>query len=398
MTGKNVRVNLICLVIIITIFSQITTIDTFFRPAMYASWVLLLAVGFFTNNFRIRFSSALKQYIILFAIYVMYCATCSLLGNNHLQSGYMSLLPIPLVIMMVANLFGKDFDDYSITKIAKVYTIAVLIFAIWIHYTYFASYSNWLSFSGGYLFYTKNSAAQTISPAIYMIFFIINSENKESEKKKHIFWYAIVGYLVILLGLCQARTSLLGLAVSLLVYALRYSKKKIQWVAGVLVLAFIAIQIPTVQIFVEKVFNIQKYAGADLNTISSGRVNQYANAVKAFIDSPIIGKGKWYVDCSYLSILTESGVIGFLIIEPIWISKISYNHRGYWYNREIIGESKRNFIVLITVFYIVESLLEAYPPFGPGVTSFSFWFFCEMIMYYGMNTGDSKKMNALENV
>lgn len=385
MSSRNLRINLLCILIAITIFSQITSIDKFFRPAMYAGWVLLLGVGVISNHFKIKLFSTLKLYAGLFITYVLYCAICTVLyGTTHLQSGYMSLLPIPLLIMLVADLFRRDFDEKSIRKLAVFYTLSVLVFSIWIHFTYFASYSNWLSFRGGYLFQTKNSAAQTISPAIYMIFFIIVTKENAGNKAKFL-WYLIALYFLIVLGLCQARTSLLGLSLSLLIYALKYSRKKLQWLGGILVIALIAMQFSSVQVFVEKIFNIRKYAGADLNTISSGRVNQYIAAIRAFVDSPIIGQGKWYVDCSYLSILTESGIVGFLIIEPIWISKIHNNYKGYWYSREAVGNDKRNFVVLLTVFYIVESLLEAYPPFGPGVTSFGFWFFCEMIMCYGMN-------------
>ena len=28
----------------------------------------------------------------------------------------------------------------------------------------------------------------------------------------------------------------------------------------------------------------------------------------------------------------------------------------------------------LTMFYFIESVLEGYPPFGPGVSSFMFWF------------------------
>lgn len=393
MLAKRTRINLICVVVIITVFSQITTIDRFSRPAMYASWVFLLAVGLIANHFRIRLLTQSKHYILMIVCYVVYCIICSILGGEHLNSGYMRLLPIPLLIMIVADLFWQDYDEWSIRRIAIIYTLSVLIFSIWIHYTFFASYSSWLSFRGGYLFSTKNSAAQTISPAIYMIFFLIIPKENNNKNKLRFVWYLIVLYLLFILGLSQARTSLLGLTVSLTLYAFRYSKRRLQWIIALLAVGFIAMQFSVVRGFVQKVFNVQKYADADLNTITSGRVAQYTKAARAFFESPIIGHGKWYVDCSFLSILTESGIIGFLIVEPLWVSKIITNIRSPWYDRNHIGRNKRDFIVLLTAFYFVESCFEAYPPFGPGVTSFGFWFFCEMIMCYGMN--NSKSINGV---
>ena len=32
------------------------------------------------------------------------------------------------------------------------------------------------------------------------------------------------------------------------------------------------------------------------------------------------------------------------------------------------------FLMCLTMFYFIESALEGYPPFGPGVSSFMFWF------------------------
>ena len=383
MANKKFHISTISIVVIITIFSQITDIDAFFRPAMYIGWVLLLVLGVVASGFKLKLSPMIKTYLVFFLAYYLYCFILSLFGQVHMGSRYLNILPIPLLVMLVAGLFSSDFDDESLCKIAKAYILAALVFSVWIHYTYFASYSSWLSYRAGYLFETKNSAAQTISTAVYLIFFIITKDKK--ERKKKFIWYAVAIYLVILLGICQARTSLLGIALSLLIYAIRYSKKQLQWLAGILVLGLIALQIPAVQTYIAKVFEFNKYATADLNTISSGRWNGYIRALSLFRDKPFIGQGSYYIDCSYISILTESGILGFCLIEPIWITRIYTNYKNSALKSDVIGVNYRNFVVLLTVFYFVESLLEAFPPFGPGVTCFGYWFMCEAIWGYGKN-------------
>lgn len=393
MANRRFHINAISLVVIITILSQITDIDGIFRPAMYIGWIALLALGVVASGFRMRISPCVKVYLSSFAAYYTFCFICSAFGQPHLSSRYLNILPIPLLVMIVAGLFSKDFDAESLRKISVTYVIASLVFGIWIHYTYFASYSSWLSYRAGYLFETKNSAAQTISTAVYMIFFIV--VNDESKNRKKYIWYVIAVYLIILLGICQARTSLLGIAVSLLVYALRYSKKQLQWIAGILVVGLIAIQIPAVQTFISKVFEFNKYLNADLNTISSGRWNGYIKAIAAFREKPIIGQGNWYIDNSYLSILTESGIIGFLLIETIWIKRIRSNYKEPALKGDIIGTNLRNFVLLLTIFYFIESLLEAFPPFGPGVTCFGYWFMCEAIYGFGLNKINGEKTVAI---
>ena len=176
MANKKFHISTISIVVIITIFSQITDIDAFFRPAMYIGWVLLLVLGVVASGFKLKLSPMIKTYLVFFLAYYLYCFILSLFGQVHMGSRYLNILPIPLLVMLVAGLFSSDFDDESLCKIAKAYILAALVFSVWIHYTYFASYSSWLSYRAGYLFETKNSAAQTISTAVYLIFFIITKD------------------------------------------------------------------------------------------------------------------------------------------------------------------------------------------------------------------------------
>ena len=80
------------------------------------------------------------------------------------------------------------------------------------------------------------------------------------------------------------------------------------------------------------------------------------------------------MDCSYILILAESGLLGLIIVEWVWFKKITMCF-GY------SGEPKaKTFLFMMTVFYIIESILEGYPPFGPGVSSFMFWFLSSQLI------------------
>ena len=61
------------------------------------------------------------------------------------------------------------------------------------------------------------------------------------------------------------------------------------------------------------------------------------------------------------------GLTGFVLVELIWGSRVYINFKQ---NKGFI----KDFLFCVTVFYLVESVLEGYPPFGPGVSSFMFWF------------------------
>ena len=74
------------------------------------------------------------------------------------------------------------------------------------------------------------------------------------------------------------------------------------------------------------------------------------------------------MDCSYILVLAELGIVGFILVELIWFTRAVLNIK------KVTGNNRGTFLLCLTVFYLVESVLEGYPPFGPGVSSFMFWF------------------------
>lgn len=64
--------------------------------------------------------------------------------------------------------------------------------------------------------------------------------------------------------------------------------------------------------------------------------------------------GQYYVDCSYLGVLAELGLTGFVLVELIWGSRVYINFKQ---NKGFI----KDFLFCVTVFYLVESVLEGYP-------------------------------------
>lgn len=77
-----------------------------------------------------------------------------------------------------------------------------------------------------------------------------------------------------------------------------------------------------------------------------------------------------------ISILAESGIIGFLLIEIVWCSQLVRSLIFASKNKNMFGY----FVVSITVFYIMESFGEANPPFGPGAAVFMYWLMVELII------------------
>ena len=165
------------------------------------------------------------------------------------------------------------------------------------------------------------------------------------------------------------------------------TQKKAAWLSAIIVICIAVWFIPITREFLNQALLLSKYAGADFNTFSSGRVILWKRAADVFLESPVIGSGKHYVDCSYLLILAESGLVGFFIIETIWINKAysCFSFRG--------DSNCRGFLFFMTVFYIIESVFEGYPPFGPGASSFLFWFYSSLII--NQQSGITKNINRV---
>lgn len=369
------------LAVVCSVFSQIAPLAHFMRPAMYASWMIVLFWGVVYNKGKIPTYSFSQ---IFFISFILFCALCGIVGMiepKHLSASYLRVLVVPLMVTIAGDMF-VDEDRELINRLGRVYLLCSVIFAFWVHRTYFPSYSIWLN-AKVYQFLGKNSAGQIWVSAIFVSILLL--DYKSSFERAAI--YVLCLYLLVMTGFSQCRTAILGTVVAIMFYLISRAQHKSRWILLALVFAIAAWQIPATHRFLEQALLLNKYDGTDLNTFSSGRVANYGKAFKAFMSNPFFGVGNYYVDCSYLLILAESGIIGFVLIEWIWIKKISICFR---YRGELKG---RAFLFMSVVFYLVESILEGFPPFGPGVSSFMFWLLSAMIINR-VTQSDSQEFTA----
>lgn len=361
---------LLYLTVILTVLSQIDIIGSFARPLMYICWVFLAASLLIIKHGKISGSGFLRIFILNYFLYVLFCLITTSLGYNHLSSQYLRIMFIPILMTIIGNLFQDVLDDESIYRMCELYVISALIYAVYINVTDFSSYQTWLN-SNIYAFASKNSAAQIWSIAIFAILFILIPNG---IKKTKYLWLIIAFYFIVILAMSQCRSALLGMVFVVIYNVLVHSKHKILWTAGIVGIVIVLYILPTTREFINQTLLLDKYVDADLNTVSSGRIDSWSRALRIFDENNInflIGTGKYYVDCSYISVLTESGLIGFLLIEPIWLYRIITN-----FKMKDISFARDNMFSSMTVFYIVVSFLEGFPPFGPGVSSFMLWMLC----------------------
>ena len=352
------------LTIIVSVLSQIEVIEGIVRPVMYASWMVVIGWGIVKNNFRVKISPFTKRFIVIYVAFASFCLIAGQFDDAYLSSNYLKVLLVPLLVTIAGDMYA-NMDRELLNRLAMLYLISSVAFAVWVQFTYFTSYGDWLT-SRTYLFEQKNSAGQIWCSAIFIALFFVEYKN---NVQRYIAYFGAF-YLFVMTAVSQCRTAILGIAVAVMAYTVSKSKHKVNLVFIFSLLVGVSLFIPFVRDFFEQAFLLNKFEGADLNTFSSGRLGAYEVALQDFFSSPIIGVGCYYVDCSYLSILAESGLLGFCLIESVWLKKIILSLRAF----------KHGGVVFFMIFfYVVESTLEGYPPFGPGVSSFMFWFLSEIL-------------------
>ena len=359
---------LLCLAIIFSVFSQIEPIENITRPIMYVMWILLIIVGCIKKKGKLFIDNFAQLFIISYILFVAFCIITSFIDSEHLKANYIRVLIIPLLVSIIGCMYS-DIDKKVINLIGRVYIYCSFLFAVWVQLTYFTSYNLWLN-QRIYVFVQKNSAGQIWISAVFVALFLLEYR----RKFEHFFILLISLYLLVITGFSQCRTALLGFGVGVIAYAILRAKHKIRLLILLLVFILALLMFPRTRTFIDQALVLNKYAGADMNTFSSGRIDKYFKALNIILESPFIGVGKYYVDNSYILILAESGIFGFAIIEFVWIRKmiLCFKYKG--------DISYKSYLFVISIFYIIESLLEGYPPFGPGVSSFMFWLLSSILI------------------
>ncbi len=106
----------------------------------------------------------------------------------------------------------------------------------------------------------------------------------------------------------------------------------------------------------------------NLDSISSGRITLISEAINVFKLSPVFGIGSYYVDCAPIELLVEYGAIGLILALPSYllIPYILYKRRGS-------TKTEWNLLLLLCVIFLINSIFEAFTPYGPGLRTFMLW-------------------------
>ncbi len=366
------QIGLFYLCIVTSVLSQIDAISQYVKLAMYVLWALLLGTIVFQNNFKLPITKFSMVYfsVFLFILFEDICHSFFLRQDKFSINGLLSVLFIPLFLYVISNYLSPFMNEKTTAKVVFIYCFSSFVLSVYLLISFVPSLSSWLS-TELYLYNGKNSAAQIMcSSAIILWVGVIPQRAVQTILK-----YAYIFFMLGVTLLFQCRTALLGTAIAILAFIVtqKISVKKRLWLAlALIIVSIIALNNDTLGSIWKHALFIDKYKNSNLDAFSSGRLTYYTRALELFIDNWLFGVKDYYVDNFFINTLTALGVVGGLPVIAIWIYRLNLN-MGF---RKSSDNRIKYIVMILTYFYLIESLLEAYPPFGPGTCSFMFWFLC----------------------
>ncbi len=347
-----------------SIISQIPTV-------LSSSWGNPLKYLWILPAFLLCFESP-KEYldrpIKWFLLFVLYFGLFGFVMEAFSLQHYLGRDMYNIMIsFLIFSVSYKYWLDYGNEKQIKLISFFILISGVLLAYFLYVDYlrgGNLLSRNFAYN-KGKNSASMIILCSILISLLNFYNKKKWINIVKYVF-FAFMFYVVVLL---RSRATFVGVIYIIYYFIFRIHNRKLTF--SILFLSAIAvIWVMTHPSLYNTVVNGILLAGRDaedLNELSSGRVYLLSEAWDIFKQNMWLGNGNMYMDCMPIVVLAQYGLIGassiyvFLIFLGIKVYKFFKNDYIYLTS-----------FLLFNVF-LLNSLFEAQPPFGPGVKCFMLW-------------------------
>lgn len=341
----------------------------------------ILAAGFIVvDNFRrIPVSSYLwgMSIIMIFS----YVAENVLLAVGVIPSimPYATLIRIPILIYFCSYYISTaENNECSIgKKMLLVFGTLAFIMSIQVAIQFVTNFAAWQN-TQLYLYdgaTHKNSSAQTLGNCILVLFIFWNPKKTIYKLLRY------AGVLIAAIGLLyiQSRAALVAVGIVIVVSAFfRGDKKKVFFaLVATLIVALIIVNSESIMGILRQAFFIDKYSAGgklDLNRFSSGRLDFWASTWNYFLDSPLIGKGYTYCDNFYINVLASGGLLIGGPYVVLYLARV-YKNIGYYRYSIKCGQIDpfTQLAAVVSIFYVIISLFEGFPPYGPGVSCLMFW-------------------------
>lgn len=300
-----------------------------------------------------------------FNIFIFVCQIMNVGIDYYEFGGDAYNIFISFLILTVSYGLALNVD---IKKYIPIIVFSIVLFSFILSYYIYVDYiakSNITDIE--YAYSAKNSSGQILLGGV-LIGTILWMPNKYWLKLPYV---AMMLFTILVMFMLKSRATLVGFAFVVL-YLIVKSKKKSLKVALVLSVSVLILVIVLNQTAYNVIVNSIIYGGRDgydMDSVSSGRLSFIHYALMKINDSPIIGNGTYYVDCMPINIIVQYGFLGGIFIASMLLML-------YRRVKKMLVNGELGIVVyLLFMVYMINSLFEAYTPFGPGMKCFELWAF-----------------------
>ncbi|ANE40854.1 hypothetical protein JM64_01660 [Fervidobacterium ngatamarikiense] len=332
-----------------------------FEAMPHIIWFLLLLTVFVKRR---NLDLDIKFFAVLFLFDLFLLIAQITTGKEYLSSNLVIPIHLSAYVYMVAYNVGKVSRISIFQRAAKYYVASVILLSVFIYINAFHG-RDWLN-SAYYLYGAKNSAAPIIvvGALLIIIFDLFRSKILKT---------AVMTFLIVLVFMMKARSSITGLFVSILYYSfvgVKGDRKKFVYAAVIFATVFLVFTNSYLyDLVINRIILINRY-NADLDEIASGRISQIKMSKNIFPLAPLVGHGGFSIDSFPLVSLASYGILGSI---PVFmLSTYPFLKR---LKRTVLDQSEKieKLIVILGLFMWVVGVFEELSPFGPDTRCFMLW-------------------------
>lgn len=340
------------------------------KVLMYGAWIAGFLFYCFTQKRIYK-----TRYLFIGMLAALFLVAERILASFFIQD-YNPPIVLPFVTSLLFYIVGmlfveKGLNSRDLKRAFTAYCVICILLGMYIWLNFYGDIGAWFNTDVN-IYQKKNSAGQIMAVGVLSALFYLPHQKMTSKILKII----ICGGLTFMIMIIHCRTALLALLIAIIVYLLSDRRQRRYIIVAVPVLFVILFSIPNVRALISQALYIRKYTETGiftLNAFTSNRLDWYRAAYDEFMRSGVtilFGIGRSYVDNLFINVLTSSGIIGVIIIAIAYVNRFVRNVKYPTTSREF------RFLKVLSFFYIVESLAEGLPPFGPGAAAVIFWLMC----------------------
>lgn len=361
-------------------------IDNYFKMLWILPLLYLVIV-----RFRSVVSMKLAFFYLFAIVFGLYCALMQFSNpdtpylGGEIGSDLINIF-ISLVITVVSYAY---WENYSSPRKLRWLVVVMMIcgaYLAWTVYTQFLVKSDISALE--YAFNEKNSMGQILLNV--MIFAIACYIPKYTPSK--VLYIVAMLFMLTVVFMMKSRATLLGVFFVIGYYLLMYKNLKVRILLFALAIGAFIYLWTTPSAYEMLVDNII-LAGrdtSDLDDLSSGRIYLLEQQLRKIPDNIITGSGVDYMDCFPVMVLVQYGLIGCLIVYSFLI-EAAVKVCARFKPRK--GINLATFLLFWAM--MLNSLFEAYPPFGPGVKCFILWMAFGFALSKCRRRGDTRAVKKL---